>query len=232
MTVPQPDGSASPALEVDRVEWVPGARGALEVRIFGTWRDASPAGLAFLLIDDERHRHMFPALSTPPTSKPGQWSAAFPVPGELRPLLNGPLAMRVGIDEVVLPPAQAGAAQEPEPAEVVDRAVLAERRARRAELVEDELARRAVEAERASAALEAQLGGLEEHLREVIAQRDAAQAQMHARHRALLSATQREHAERALREDADEDRHQLEHALGAELADARARLAEAEERAE
>lgn len=232
MTTPQPGGSASPVLEVDRVEWVPGARGALEVRIFGTWQDASPAGLAFLLIDDERHRHMFPALSTPPTSKPGQWSAAFPVPGELRSLLNGPLAMRVGIDEVVLPPAQAGATQEPEPAEVVDRAVLAERRARRAELAEDELARRAVEAERASAALEAQLGGLEEHVREVVAQRDAAQAQMHARDRALLSATQREHAERALREEADEERHQLEHALGAELADARARLAEAEERAE
>jgi hypothetical protein len=219
-------------LEVDRVEWVPGARGALEVRIFGTWRDAHPAGLAFLLIDDERHHHMFPALSTPPTCKPEQWSAAFPVPGELRPLLNGPLAMRVGIDQFVLPPAQAGAAQEPEPAEVVDRAVLAERRARRAELVEDELARRAVEAERASAALEAQLGGLEERLREVIAQRDATQAQLHERDRALVTATQREHAERALREEAEEERHQLEHALGVELADARARLSEAEERAE
>jgi hypothetical protein len=232
MTTPQPGGSASPVLEVDRVEWVPGARGALEVRVFGTWRGALPAGLAFLLIDDERHRHMFPALTTPPTSRPGQWSAAFPVPGELRPLLNGPLAMRVGIDEVVLPPAQAGATQEPEPAEVVDRAVLAERRARRAELVEDELARRAVEAERASAALEAQLGGLEERLREVVAQRDIAQGQRHERDRALLSATQREHAERALREEAEEGRHQLEHAMGAELADARARLAEAEERAE
>jgi len=232
MTAPQPGGSAPPVLEVDRVEWVPGARGALEVRIFGTWRDGLPAGLAFLLIDDERHRHMFPALSTPPTSKPGQWSAAFPVPGELRPLLNGSLAMRVGLDEVVVPPAQAGAAQEPEPAEVVDRAVLAERRARRAELVEGELARRAVEAERASAALEAQLGGLEERVHEVIAQRDAAQARLHERDRALLTATQREHAERALREEAEEERHQLEHALGLELADARARLAEAEERAE
>ncbi|MDQ3768741.1 MAG: hypothetical protein M3370_04565, partial [Actinomycetota bacterium] len=210
MTARQPGGSDSPVrLEVDRVEWVPGARGALEVRVFGAWRGDVPAGLAFLLIDDERHRHMFPALSTPPPSRPGQWSAAFPVPGELRPLLNGPLAMRVGVDEVVLPPAQAGATQEPEPAEVVDRAVLAERRARRAELAEEELARRAVEAERASAALEAQLGGLEERLREVIAQRDAARAQLHERDRALLSATQREHAERALREEAEEERHQL-----------------------
>ena len=232
MTASQPDGSDSPVLDVDRVEWVPGARGTLEVRIFGSWRGAVPPGLAFLLVDDERQRHMFPALTTPPTPRPGQWSAAFPVPGELRPLLNGPLAMRVGIDEVVVPPAQAGALQEPEPAEVVDRAVLAERRARRAELAEEELARRAVEAERASAALEAQLGGLEERLREVIAQRDAVQAQLHERGRALLTATQREHAERALREEAEEERHQLERALGAELADARTRLADAEERAE
>ncbi|HEV2820539.1 MAG TPA: hypothetical protein VGW11_08535 [Solirubrobacteraceae bacterium] len=232
MTTPEPDSSSSPVLDVDRVEWVPGARGALQVRVFGSWRGTLPSGLAFLLIDDERHRHMFPALTTPPTPRPGQWSAAFPVPGELRPLLNGPLAMRVGIDEVVLPPAQAGATQEPEPAEVVDRAVLAERRARRAELAEEELARRAVEAERAAAALEAQLGGLEERLHEVIAERDAARTQLHQRDRALLTATQREHAERALREEAEEERHKLERALGAELADARARLAEAEERAE
>ena len=140
--------------------------------------------------------------------------------------------MRVGIEEVALPPAQAGAAQEPEPAEVVDRAVLAERRARPAELVEEELARRAAEAERAAAALEAQLSGMEERLREVMAERDAAQTRLHERDRALLGATQREHAERALREEAEEERHQVERALLVELADARARLAETEERAE
>jgi len=103
---------------------------------------------------------------------PNALRATFAVPASVRAALAGTLTLRLGERDVSLPPAT-----EVEPAgegRVLDRAVVAERRARRAELAEQESSRRALEAERGLAALEGELARLELRLGRARVERDDA----------------------------------------------------------
>ena len=90
-------------------------------------------------------------------------------PGGVRCGLPGPGA-RAGLAAASRP---AEAAPEEPGGQVIDRAVLAERRARRAEAAEREQARVAAEALKAVEALELQSAELERRLAEAVAERDA-----------------------------------------------------------
>jgi chromosome segregation ATPase len=92
-------------------------------------------------------------------------------------------------------------AAEPAGATVVDRAVLAERRARRAELAEQAIARRAEEAERALAELEGELAKLELRLERATDERAELMASLSEVTRDARAASQRAEAERRRREE-------------------------------
>ncbi len=209
-------------LDVERVDWTPAQHGTLTVRVHGRWRAGSPpGGPIVLLVFEAGARRRFDALDADDGAPAGGgWSAAFAVPGQLRSALAEGLALEAGGSEHALPGARPRAADALEPGtgeegEVVDRAVLAERRARRAELVEDALTRRATQAEQAVGALEEHLGGLEQRLGEVAAARDELRERLAERERALEAA-------RAGGAEAD--------GLRAELEDARAGAAAEMER--
>jgi hypothetical protein len=117
---------------------------------------------------------------------------------------------------------------DPEAPKVVDRAVLAERRARRAELGEQMHARRAAEAESVVADLTAQLAALEVKLERAASSPARAQERLEESRRALRAAEQREHAERQRRHEESEEAGLRLREARAEAARARERLAEAQ----
>lgn len=220
-------------LDVDRVEWVPASPEAVHVLVFGRWRDR-PVGDALLLLVGAGHRrHAFEALAPPP---PGAL-AGFAVPNELRPRLGEDIALQVGSHELALPAAVPGALGEEgagpgDEAEVIDHAVLAERRARRAELAEEALTRRATAAEQTAATLEAQLRNLEERLAQARDERDELESRLADAERRLRSAEQREYAEQRSRIEAQDELEELRRRHGAETEDLRRRLDTANRRAE
>ncbi len=110
------------------------------------------------------------------------------------------------------------AERDPPPGQVVDPAVMAERRARRAELAEQATVEQLAQAEQALVAMSARLAELEDRLGRVAAERSEAEAALEHRERALSDAVQRIYVERHTREEA--------------LEDARRQIQEAEERAE
>lgn len=182
-------------LDVERVDWTPAAHGMLTVRVHGRWRAGPPPGGAIaLLVEEGGARRRFDALPADGEAPAGgDWSAAFAVPAPLRPALAEGLALEAGGSEHALPsarprPADALELGPGEEGEVVDRAVLAERRARRAELLEDALTRRATEAEQAVGALEDHLHGLEQRLVQLTAERDELGGRLAERERALQGA--------------------------------------------
>jgi hypothetical protein len=171
-------GSAG-APRIERVEVAP-AEDGLFVRVSGQW-DEPPAQMPalLLLVPDLTGGAVQAFAALEQTSRaaaraagPNALRATFAVPASVRGALAGTLTLRLGERDVSLPPAT-----EVEPAGeggVLDRAVVAERRARRAELAEQESSRRALEAERGLAALEGELARLELRLGRARVERDDA----------------------------------------------------------
>lgn len=225
----------TPALEIERVEWLSSSTEAVVVRVFGRWRENAVRAESFvLLVDDGSERQPFVSLDLPPLvaeGDPGLWSVAFSVPIELRPRLEHGLALELDGQELALPPALAGGTAPPaaaQPAQVIDRGVLAERRARRAELNEQVLTRRLGDAEARVTTLESQLANLETRLEQAAAERERMAAEVHEQEREVRRVKQREYAEQQLRFEAEERRRRAEEHARAEHHQLRARLAQAE----
>jgi hypothetical protein len=101
---------------------------------------------------------------------------------------------------------------------LVDAAVMAERRALRAELAEETLQQRAAAAERAVVSMEARLSDAEAQLTEACAERDALAGELVERERALRSARQGEFAERMVRRELEGELAAARRAADAEIA--------------
>ena len=228
------EGDGSVGLRVERVDLVPTDMGTIVVRVAGRWAGDPVPAVPVLRAGDRRFDALRESSGAAERAAGGEgaFRAAFAVPEELRPSLLGPLRMTVGETEVSLPAANevegvpSGAA-----GTVVDRAVLAERRARRAELAEEEGARRAEEAEGSVAALEAELAKLELRLEQASSERAELQARLADAARDARAASQRAHAERRRREEAIEDAADRADEAEREAARLRARLQVGDERA-
>ena len=158
-------------LRIDAVEVLPTDLRSVLLRVAGAWEDEPPDDLRapVLVLRAAGREHRLAALErtsgaavrAAPEARP--FRAAFSVPETLAPQLEEPVELDLGALTVRLPaPARAGE-DGPDAAggTVVDPAVLAERRARRAELDEQASLRRVGEAEGAVARLEGELGKLE-----------------------------------------------------------------------
>lgn len=180
-----------------------GGGGAVRITVHGTWRVAAPEGRPVLLVDDGGRRHVIPALPAEPPGDPTAFRADFDLPPALAGVSGDGLVLSVCEAEIVLPEALPGVppvpvrdvtAQAPaDAAEVFDRAVLAEHRARRAEQGLEGLGER--------------LRTLEAHLAEVTEERDRLREELQTARgngdesAALLAAAQSEAA--ALRAELD-----------------------------
>ena len=175
-------------LEIEAVEWLPSGADSGLVRVRGRWTALAAAqpGLPELLLRAGGADHRFESLPDARFARdPASWRGSYLVPVTL--VAAEPEALWVewpGGTRSGLPPLARGLASPPPapapepPAEepggqVIDRAVLAERRARRAEAAEREQARVAAEALKAVEALELQSAELERRLAEASAERDA-----------------------------------------------------------
>ena len=184
------DASAIPhlqGLEIEAVEWLPSGADSGLVRVRGRWSVPATAqpGLPELLLRAGGADHRFESLPDARFARdPASWRGSYLVPVAL--VAAAPDALWVewpgGVRSGLPAPAH-GLASPPQPApeppaeepggQVIDRAVLAERRARRAEAAEQAQARVAAEALRAVEALELQSAELERRLAEASAERDA-----------------------------------------------------------
>lgn len=214
-------------LIIEAVEWLPsGARSGL-VRVRGRWEaGAAPGpGLPVLLVAAADTVHRFASLPDPRGDRePGSWRGAYVVNGDLlEDALDAlslefpggataPLPAPGGTEPVaeIAPPAAPVEPSEPG-GEVIGHAVLADRRAQRAEASLEAQAKIAREAMAAVEVLELRAGQLEEQLLAITTQRDTLARQ-------AAEATP-PHEIQALRERLDELQ---EHArtLEAELTDA------------
>jgi hypothetical protein len=194
--VAESSSSSVPALEglaVETVEWLPSGAESGLVRVRGRWIDeaARQPELPVLALRAAGAEHRFDSLPDARFSRdPASWRGTYLVPAAL--VAADPEALwlewaggvRAGLPTLsrgVEPPPVPGAARSPEAAdepggEVIDRAVLAERRARRAEAAERQQARVAAEAVKAVEVLELRSAELERRLEEATAERDALRA--------------------------------------------------------
>ena len=125
-----PDRHPRP-LVVDRVEWIPSSPDEIEVRVYGAWHGPTVPPAVALEIGSFS---LEAVPEPPPAGRAPAWAAAFLVPVEERVALEAGEARLTGPGFALpLPPADPGVMDAPE-GTVVDPAVLAERRARRAEL--------------------------------------------------------------------------------------------------
>ena len=213
-------------LVVERVQWIPSSPDEIEVRVYGVWNGASVPPAVTLLVGDSP----FDAAARPAAAgAPPAWSAAFLVPLELRTALEEAGAVLAGPDFVVLLPGAEPGVMDAPPGTVVDPTVLAERRARRAEIAEESAAARAASAEQTVETLRAQLGHLEERVARAGEERDQLAGRVADAERQLRLAEQREEAERRRRGELEEEVASARRGTEAELEDLRARLAGAEE---
>jgi hypothetical protein len=144
--------------------------GAVRITVHGAWRGEPATGAAALLVreGEGEERRAVPALPGPATDDPSDFHAVFDLPRDLAGSAHEALVLAIAGAEIPLPAALPGVPQAPVrdvaaeappvPAEVIDRAVLAEHRARRAESALD--------------ALNERLHTLEAHLADVTADRD------------------------------------------------------------
>src|SRR5947207_11352831 len=187
-------------LRIDAVEVLPTDLRSVLLRVAGAWEGPRPPDLEApaLVLREGAREHRIAAL--PETSgaaaraapEPQAFRAAFSVRDALAPLLEdetaeldlGPVTVRLP------PPGPSGEEAEADEAEgtVVDPAVLAERRARRAEQVEQANAQRAGDAERAAAKLEGELGKLELRLAAATEERARLEERLADRERAVQGA--------------------------------------------
>ena len=219
----EPDQSSAPS--IDAVDWLPsGARSGL-VRVRGRWAGQAPGTLPTLLIEAAGREHPHTSLPDPRAGDGVEWRGAYVVSSDV---VSAPGAefwllfedgTRMTLPALSGAPA-AAAAPAPEPevvaaegGEVVDRAVMAERRARRAEAAEQAQARIAREAMKAVEVLERKLDEISDE-RDELEQRlgsaggaaeagdegtsdataaiDAARAEAEALHKRLADADARE----------------------------------------
>ena len=222
-----------------------GAGGAVRITVHGTWRGASGGPPAVLVVDDGERRHVVAALTVEPPDDPSEFRAAFDLPADLGGVAADGFVLSIGGTEIPLPAALPGVPQAPVrdvaaqapagDAEIFDRAVLAEHRARRAEQglegvserlraleahlaeVTGERDRLRDELEEARAAEERRLGGLQDQvagLRESATAAEELQAALgaareaHEADAAALTAAREELA--ALREEHDALREELD----------------------
>lgn len=224
----EPPSSAIPqvrGLDIEAVEWLPSGADSGLVRVRGRWtaEDARLPGLPELgLRVGGAQEQRFESLPDARFARdPDSWRGSYLVPSELvagePPALwvqwgDGTRAGLPPLDHGLAPAAEVEAeAAEGDPAggQVYDAAVLAERRARRAEAEGQRQGRKAAEALQALQALELRSADLERRLAEADVEHDAARAELERR---LVG-------ERALHE---EIREELTHRLEA-AGDARAR---------
>jgi hypothetical protein len=118
-----------------------------------------------------------------------------------------------------------------DPDNVVDPVVMAERRARRAELAEEELRELLREAELGAATLKGRLAAVEGELATARAQRNGLAADLARREEELQAAARREAADQALRTEAQTRAAEAQTGSQRELDDLRVRLVAAEQRA-
>ncbi|HEX4107461.1 MAG TPA: hypothetical protein VHX88_04965, partial [Solirubrobacteraceae bacterium] len=211
--------AAAGALRVDRVEWLAATTQELLVLVHGRWHGPEAPGRPTLLVRGGERvlrvdaREILDAAGTsliggelPSADAP--WTARFPVAMEHRPRLAAGLALLLGGSEHTLPravrvPAHAAGTGEAPAAQVIDRAVLAERRARRAEMVEGTLEQRAEEAEATVRDLEWRLESVEEQLAAVVREREQLRERVTGAEREVRRIRQREYAEQQLRIEAE-----------------------------
>ena len=193
------------ALGIEAVEWAAQGGENLTVRVTGRWRRRRPIprGQPVLVIEAHGQRHRFPAMPEPPSltgTAPGTWRLSFSVPASLAPHLGARAWLQLGVVVVPLPVEVEPAAHQPaaEPGAPLDAGSLAERRLHIAELAIQAARQRAAAAEEAAGELSLRIEPLRRELERVnmlLAEHD----------RARRSAEQRAHAERALREQLQED---------------------------
>jgi hypothetical protein len=176
-------------LTFEAVEWLPSGADTGLVRVRGRWSPgaARPEGLPVLCAAVGGGVSRYESLPDAPSGRAGNgsvWRGAYLVPEaiarsgawlEWEGGERSALPVPAGLDERAAPVALA-LVEEPqdEPGgEVIDRAVMAERRARRAEAAEQAQARVASEALRALDALELRGSELEARVEALIAERDA-----------------------------------------------------------
>lgn len=187
-----PDSRSAEAagLRIDAVEVLPTDLRAVLLRVAGAWEGPPPERLAApVLVLHERDR-MHRIDSLPETSgaaaraasETQPFRAAFSVPDALAPLLDESVELDLGPLTVSLPtPTPLGAEADPgEEGTLVDPAVLAERRARRAEIAEETHPSRAGEDEQAAAHLEGELAKLELRLAAAAEERAELEARLAA----------------------------------------------------
>src|SRR5256714_361632 len=175
-------------LRIDAVEVLPTDLRSVLVRVAGAWEGPPPERLAapVLVLHEADRRHRIDSLPetsgaaarAAPETQP--FRAAFSVPDALAPLLDEPVELDLGPLTVQLP-APSALDEEGGPGEegtLVDPAVLAERRARRAELAEETDPPRAGDDEQAAAQLEGELGKLELRLAAAAEERAALEARL------------------------------------------------------
>jgi hypothetical protein len=114
------------------------------------------------------------------------------------------------------------------PGEGVDRDVLAARRARRTELMDPALTRRAEAAEATVHTLETHLGNLQQRLGEAEREQERLTEMLQAREHEVRRVKQREYAEQQLRVEAEDNREHLQREHRAEVDRMRRRLAAGE----
>jgi hypothetical protein len=145
-----------------------GTGGAVRITVQGSWRTTPDERPPVLVVDDGEERHEVPARPAAGADDPSDFHAAFDLPPALGGVSGDALMLSVAGAEIVLPAAlpsvppapirDVTAEAPPVPAEVIDRAVLAEHRARRAEHALEGVSER--------------LRTLEAHLADVTADRD------------------------------------------------------------
>jgi hypothetical protein len=179
--------TGSPPVWVDHVEWLPtdGESGLLRVRgRFGG--PAPPTGQPSLVAMSGEERRALEPLPERLPPEPPVWRAAFVAPaGLLVPAPEGlwlewpggPRAA-VPVPAGIQPPPERTVGRDSPGGELVDRAVLAERRARRAEAAEQEQGRIAAEALKAVEALELRAREVEQRLEAALRERDVLTARV------------------------------------------------------
>ena len=194
-----------PGLAVAAVEWLPSGAESGLIRVRGRWTEerAREPDLPVLALRAGGSEHRFDSLPDARFSRePDTWRGTYLVPAELVAVdpealwLEWPSGARAGLPALsrgVEPPPVPAAPERPEEpdepgGQVIDRAVLAERRARRAEAAEQAQARVAAEALKAVEVLELRSAELERRLEEATAERDALSEGGAGRREALAAA--------------------------------------------
>src|SRR6266852_48260 len=194
MEEPGSRSAEAAGLRIDAVEVLPTDLRSVLLRVAGAWEGPPPEGLAspVLVLREADRRHRIDSLPetsgaaarAAPETQP--FRAAFSVPDALAPLLDESIELDLGPLTVRLPaptPLGEEADRGEQEGTVVDPAVLAERRARRAELAEETNLPRAGEDEQAAAQLEGELGKLELRLAAAAEERAGLEARLAAMRR-------------------------------------------------